>query len=773
MELTTHMRIPSKFGLVFGFTGLIVVFASLIILSSSLTSRSVLSQHAHTIMKNIASYTIDKSQNHLIPARKAARLTLGLSRNDIVSSENPNSMVTYFYEQLYLHPQFSGIYFANTKGEFTMASRYNKLQQGGYYTKIIRHQGGDRIVEQIFKTSTGNLIRHQFDPTDTYDPRKRPWFQKARKEERLIWTDPYIFFTSKKPGITTANPVYDNTGEFLGVIGVDIEIDELSTFISKLNVSKNGRAFILSQKGDLIAYPDPDKIRQSESGHKIRLTKIVELDDPVAREAFLSLKMPHDKLYLDEPVFTSFTMDGEQYNAMFAPFSDPQWPWIIGIYMPEDDYLGSIKANRTVNILIALVAVIISLFIGLVVARKLSRAREMAESADKAKSQFLARMSHEIRTPMNAILGAGELLAETELTGDQKRYVGIYQSAGEHLRELVRDVLDLSRFEAGKFSLDETPFNLIKTVEKTCQVFTLEAHDKGLDLDCSITVGTPEHIIGDPAALKQILVNLLSNAIKFTPAGFVRITADAVARRTATGVPDWVTLKFTVADTGIGIPVNQQEAIFERFTQADGSTSRKYGGTGLGLSICQNLVTMMGGELSVKSEPGKGSTFTFTAQFKLDPHFGAALESSNRPTHIQSGSPIIKRILLVEDDERNRLLFTMFMKDIPHHLDTAESGEEALTMHFDSPYDLILMDIEMAGMDGYETTKAIRAHEKKEGAPATPIIAVTAHALREAEKKSREAGCTGYLAKPVTKANLRRTVEKNLGVPLTHDDIDT
>ena len=766
------MRIPAKFGLIFGFTGLIVVFTSLIILSSSLTSRSVLSRHARTIMENIASYTIDMSQQHLEPARKAARLTLGLSENDIVSSKNVNSMVAYFYEQLYLYPQFSGIYFGSADGNFYMASRYNKLEQGGYYTKLIQHRGGNRTVEKVFKSPDGHLIRREIDPSDNYDPRRRPWFKKARLRNSLVWTEPYVFFTSKKPGITTANPVYDGVGNFLGVIGVDIEIDKLSTFISKLNVSENGSAFILSQKGDLIAYPDMDKIKQKDAADRTRLTKIIELDDPVAREAFLSLQLPHDKLYLEKPVFTSFEMEGERYNAMFAPFFDEEWPWIIGIYMPEDDYLAAIKENRTHNILIALVAVIIALCIGLIVARKLNIAREMAEGADTAKSQFLARMSHEIRTPMNAILGAGELLSETKLDGDQKRYVSIYQSAGEHLRDLVSDVLDISKIEAGKFKLESTPFNLKATVKRTCDVFMLAARDKGIDLRWEIVTGTPDHLVGDPTVLRQVIVNLIGNAIKFTPAGSVKLKVDAVARRTQDGVPDWVTLQFTVTDTGVGIEYDKQSAIFDRFTQADGSTSRKFGGTGLGLSISRSLAALMGGEVSLKSQPGKGSTFTFTAQFRLDPHYGATVEDRAPSKHVKPGQSKIKRILIVEDDERNRLLFTMFLKDIHHVLDTAVSGEEAIAMHFEEPYDLILMDIEMAGMDGYETTETILKREKTMQLPATPIIAVTAHAISEAKQRSIESGCSGYLAKPVTKANLRKAIEKFLGVSLDPDDVD-
>jgi len=557
------MRIPVKVSLTFGFSGLIIVFASLIILSSSLTSKKVLSSHARTIMENIASYTIDKAEDYLAPARNAAQLTRGLSRSNIVSSNNINSMVAYFYEQLYLYPQFSGIYFGTVDGEFIMTSRHDQLQQGGYFTKLIHKRGGKRVVEKIFKDPNGQVLQHEFDPTDKYDPRKRLWFKKAHRDNHLIWTEPYIFFTSKNPGITTAEPVYANNGQFLGVIGVDIEIDELSTFISKLKVSKNGRAFILSQNGDLIAYPDVDKIRQTKGVDKARLTKIGELDDPITREAFLSLGLPHDKLYLDGPVFTSFEMNGETYNAMFAPFKDDQWPWVIGIYMPENDYLGAIKANRNVNIIIAMIAVAVALFIGLLVARKLTQAKEIAESADQAKSQFLTRMSHEIRTPMNAILGAGELLSETNLNGDQRRYVNIYRSAGEHLRELVSAVLDLSKIEANKFKLESIPFNLHTTVSQTCDVFSLAASDKGLKLCCNIATGTPEHVESDPTVLRQILVNLIDNAMRFTPSGSITLSVDAVGRDDDNNVPDRVTVEFSVSDTGIGIPEDKQKLIFE------------------------------------------------------------------------------------------------------------------------------------------------------------------------------------------------------------------
>jgi len=296
--------------------------------------------------------------------------------------------------------------------------------------------------------------------------------------------------------------------------------------------------------------------------------------------------------------------------------------------------------------------------------------------------------------------------------------------------------------------------------------------DKGLKLDCTIDNGTPEHLQGDSTALKQIMVNLLSNAIKFTTTGSVTMVVEPIERDSQEKELGKVLLKFSVTDTGIGIPLGEQRTIFERFIQADGSTSRKYGGSGLGLAISRSLAKLMAGDLIVSSTEGSGSTFSFTAQFPiaLQPPSDKAIKD---PTaHIKQTTSDKRRILLVEDDERNRLLFSMFLKDIHHTLDTAVDGEMALTKHFATPYDLILMDIEMPGMDGFETTKAIRDHENEQQLESTPIIAVTAHAIKEAETRCRQSGCTDYLAKPVTKARLREMVGDYLGVCLDPNPTD-
>ncbi len=738
------MKLSSRWGLVLSYTGLILIFAAIILLSSTLSSRRTLLSHAHDIMTNIAAFTIDKSSNYLIPAGDAARLTLGLSKNNILSSNDSSVMESYFYEQLFINPQFSGIYYGTVNGEFIMASRYNKQERGGFYTKIISHLDKVRKVELINRDAKFQVTQRRFSYDDNYDPRKRPWFQEAVKAKELIWTTPYVFFTSQKPGITTANPVYAQNGALRGVIGVDIALDELSTFLSTLTVGQHGLAFIMDQFGAIVAYPDMTKLRQP-SGDKFRLTNISELDDDIARLAYESLEIEDNSFALNEPVFTSFSSKGKKFHAMFAPFSDPQWPWIIGIYLPEDDYLGTLKKNALFNIGISMVAILLAGFFGLAVARRLDTARLAAEAADKAKSHFLASMSHEIRTPMNALLGAGELMQETKLTDEQKRYLKLFRNAGNVLHELINDVLDLAKVESGEFTITNAPFNLREIIKETCSVLSNNAREKGLEFSCAVDPNTPDQLIGASARIKQVLVNLIGNAIKFTDTGKIKVFVAPYGPQ----LNDAVTLEFTVKDTGIGIPPIMQKAVFDSFIQVNNSTGAGVGGTGLGLAICRNLVTLMGGTIELSSEEAKGSTFRFTLSFKKSTGtLPATKPNANR------GEKRSLRILLVDDDQSVRLILEMFTKGRNDSLTLAVNGKNALELCERETFDLVFMDLEMPVMDGYESTLKIRELERKRGLPPVPVVALTSHSAIDLEKMGRDAGFTEHVTKPIRKSDL-------------------
>ena len=369
------MKISIKLLLIVGVIGLLVISVSIILASSYLTSEKVLLRHAKHIMENIASFTIHETQNYLSPAGEAAQITQRLVQNHVISSQDTDALEQYFYEQLNLHPKFAGIFLGFPNGAFFFVSRSNTKVDGGFRTKIISIEDGVRTTELIWRDAQHVEISREVDPKDDYDPRKRPWYIKARNDRHTIWTDPYIFFTSQKPGVTAASPLFQASGELAGVVGVDIEIAQISTFLSHLQLGKHGRAFIMNQHGAVVAFPDLAKIKSpspKKSG-AFRLTHINELDDVLSRKAFAALQRPSERLNITQPLFGSFSHDTQPYLTMFAPFADPQWPWLIGIYLPENDYLGPIKRNRLLNVYIMLGIATVGSLIGWLIVRSVVR----------------------------------------------------------------------------------------------------------------------------------------------------------------------------------------------------------------------------------------------------------------------------------------------------------------------------------------------------------------------------------------------------------------
>lgn len=388
---------------------------------------------------------------------------------------------------------------------------------------------------------------------------------------------------------------------------------------------------------------------------------------------------------------------------------------------------------------------------------KLEQAILVAEKANKAKSEFLANMSHEIRTPMNAVLGLARILAKSQpLTAKQQQCVQTLQLSAESLLELITDLLDLSKIESEKITLDAVSFSLHRLIIEIMSIISVRAEEKKIALNLEFDEAMTGRFIGDPTRIRQVLLNLLSNAVKFTDHGAVTIT---VGQEDA-GNPLMRHAVIAVRDTGIGIPKEKQEIIFSKFSQADNSITRKYGGTGLGLAITKMLVDLMGGTIAVKSGEGKGAEFRVVlplpvsggaAQEQAQPAAAAREDTSRKPT-----------LLLAEDNMANILVASNVLEDLGYAYEVAVNGQEALEKRFSRAFDVMLMDVQMPVMDGYEATQLIRKREKEQGLTPIPIIGITAYAMATDREQCLKVGMDDYVSKPFDPDDLQKKISRFL-----------
>ncbi len=551
------------------------------------------------------------------------------------------------------------------------------------------------------------------------------------KDGSTVWTEINI------------NGMYDNDGAFVQLLGVTRDISkrrrrEFELFKLSRAVEQSPVSIVITDVDGLIEFINPKFSKltgysaEEAIGRNPRMLKSGNTPKSTYKDLWETITSGN--IWKGE--FNNKSKDGSLFweHATISPLRDS-----AGVIT----HFIAVKENITEKKIIM---------------AQLVNAKEQAEAATRAKGDFLATMSHEIRTPMNGVIGMTGLLLDTELDEKQRFYAETVSRSGEHLLMLINDILDFSKIESGKMTLELLDFDLWQTLEETSLMFAQRADEAGLKLSCLIEPGVPQYLKGDPGRLRQIVTNLIGNALKFTSQGSVTVNVSLAEEQ-----DNSPTVRFEINDTGIGIPKSRLAAIFEPFTQANGSTTRKYGGTGLGLAICKQLAELMGGEIGVTSEEGRGSTFWFTTRFErcTGSEVEQILHLSNQQTAVVTSSANrTARILLAEDNIVNQKVAQGILNQLGFKCDVVANGEEAMQALEMIDYDLVLMDCQMPEMDGFAATVKIRSQDTDVCRHDVPIIAMTANAMKGDREKCLAAGMNDYLSKPVKKDELAAMLDR-------------
>lgn len=659
------VRVSVRTVLVVATVGLTAMVIGVILWSWRTSSEQVVEEHALALLAEAADLGRTETEGYLLGAQEHLEVVVDLFEVSEDSLANTEDVTAWFAHQLSHVRAASAVFLGRPDGSFISVAHSDDLVPNGFRTRVIEVASESVTSRIVWSDSEFRPIDSRLDAPGLIDPVEQPWYRRAAAAGAIAWSDPYVLAGRQSPGVTASAPINRSNGAVVGVVGIDVELAGLAEFLQALKIREDSSAFVFDRMGGLIASSSggSDLYRESDSGFS--LPRMADLGDNRAAAAFDSLLDGHDELILTAPVFTDYLVGEERHHAYFVPLVEI--PWILGVEVADEALVGSVRDGLRRSSILAIVIALIAAAFGLVVSRALSRPmaklqeqalhalqgapgpapqvrsrfREIHEAADalttsqrmlearvrdrtreledqiverreveyraiaasNAKSAFLGNMSHELRTPLNAVIGLAELI-EREAYGPvgsarYKEFAADIVHAGSHLVDLIDEILDLTRIEAGALSLEADEVDVAHVIDSSVRLVEPLVHEKGIDLSVVVSSDLP-CLLADRVRLRQVLVNLLSNAIKFTPAGGTISVTGALSAANE--------IRLTVEDTGIGMTAEDIEVALSLFGRVDGATARASAGVGIGLTLTAHIVEEHGGELSIQSRPGRGTS---------------------------------------------------------------------------------------------------------------------------------------------------------------------
>ncbi|NJL90055.1 MAG: response regulator, partial [Coleofasciculaceae cyanobacterium SM2_1_6] len=769
---------------------------------------------------------------YMAEPRKINEINRHALNSGLIAPEDFQSLARIFWKQLQVH-RVSYVNYGNVRGQYL-----------GVYPNP---EDGTRVINYFFDQTKSNLgIEYDTDDrgnsigvgkidTAPYDYTKEAWYREAIKAGKPIWSDVYLWDGSlSEISVSSSYPIYNKDGTLNGVLGVDMTLGQISSFLRDLKVSRSGQVFILERNGLLIASSKIDPIKRLGDKDVKRLAA-ADAEEPLLQATTQKLVTRFGSL---EQIKNSYQFDfdltGNRQFVQVNPWRDEQGlDWLIVVIVPEADFMGQINENTRTTILLCFLALVIAVISGIYTSRwilspidrlnqasqeiakgnldqqvqpenikeldrlgqtfnemshqlqaafsflentntelehrvaerttELQVAKQAADSANQAKSEFLANMSHELRTPLNGILGYAQILGRTKTIPEKERHgVNIIHQCGTHLLTLINDILDISKIEARKLELAPQPVCLPALIQGVVEISQIRAQQKSINFIYEPDSNLPEGVIVDEKRLRQVLINLVGNAVKFTDRGSVTLKVEPLKPLNNASV--FARLRFSIIDTGVGIAPENIQKLFKAFGQV-GDRSRQAEGTGLGLAISQQIVQLMGGKIHVESQPGVGSEFYFEVNIPFATDW--TQQQANNAAHIIGYQGEQKRILIVDDRWENRSIIVNLLEPLGFIVTEAENGQDGLDKMRASLPDLVITDLQMPIINGFEMISQLRDDPDLKH---LKVLVSSASVAQLDQQMSLDAGGDDFLAKPVDTQDLFNALARHLQLTWNYEE---